>query len=54
MDLSNRLEFYENHIDLNFEINTDNLPPVPIQGVFLDFMETFSVADIFMVQVEDI
>ena len=54
MELSHRLEFINASTDLNFEINNCNWIPITENVIFMDFMETFDVADIFIVQTEGI
>ena len=52
MDLSHRMEFINVSIDLNFEINTIDLPPIRVSTIFMDFMESFCFADIFTIQLD--
>lgn len=53
MILDHRLSVINNSIDLNFEINSYDYPILD-NLVYMDFMEAFSVADIFTVHVVDI
>lgn len=55
MDLSRRIEFVLDTIELNFEINTYDLPlsdSLINNAVLLDFMESFDVADIFTIKLD--
>jgi hypothetical protein len=54
MELSHRLEFINASTDLNFEINNCNWIPITENVILMDFMETFDVADIFIIQSEGI
>lgn len=50
--LSRKIKIIDNTIELNFEINTINVP-ITENKICLDFMECFQVADIFLIK-EDI
>lgn len=52
MDLSHRLDFIDDSIDLNFEINRCDWIPVTENIVLMDFMECIDVADIFTINLE--
>lgn len=49
MDRSDDLQYYDDSTNLNFEINT-HTTRIPDQAILLDFMETFCVTDIIIVQ----
>jgi hypothetical protein len=46
------LEFIDNSIDLNFEINRCDWIPATENIVLMDFMECIDVADIFTIILE--
>lgn len=52
MKKQHRVEFVNDSIELNFEINTDDLPPILENKVYLDFMEAVCFADVFVFQVD--
>jgi hypothetical protein len=52
MNLSRRLIFIDDSIDLNFEINNHDWIPATENVILMDFMECINVADIFIITLE--